>query len=99
MIGTVLKAVAYSRAPRTTFSVLHPKKAAVLGKMKWDLRHAPAPRLTAVGAAALMLPLGVLLGWIGRNNGPRRNPVRRPFPDTSEPVMETDVDLDEDELL
>ena len=63
MIGTLLKAVAYSKAPRATFTVLHPARAVQFRKLKWDMRHAPAPRLTAVGAAALALPIGL---WLGR---------------------------------
>ena len=65
MIGTLLKAVAYSKAPRTTFTVLHPARAVQFRKLKWDMRHAPAPRLTAVGAAALALPIGL---WLGRRS-------------------------------
>ena len=99
MIGAVLKAFAYYKAPKVTFSVLHPKKAAVLKKMQWDLGHAPAPRLTAVGAAAIALPVGLLLGRMGqRTAGPRRNPVRRPL-DPAGGILETDIDLDEDELV
>jgi hypothetical protein len=96
MIGTLLKAVAYYKAPRLTFSVLHPKKAAVLKKMQWDLGHAPAPRLTAVSAAAIALPLGLMIGRMGRER-PRRNPVRRPYEPGSPGVLD-DIDLDENEL-
>jgi hypothetical protein len=96
MIGTLLKAVAYYKAPRLTFSVLHPKKAAVLKKMQWDLGHAPAPRLTAVGAAAIALPLGLMIGRMGRER-PRRNPVRRPYEGATTGVLD-DIDLDENEL-
>lgn len=69
MIRTIAKTVAYSRAPRTTFSVLHPKKAVRMKKMKYDLRHAYAPRLAALGALALALPLGFLLGRTTSSNG------------------------------
>ena len=55
MIRTLLKAVAYSKAPRTTFAVLHPTGAVRLKKFAWDMRHAPAPRVSALGAAALAL--------------------------------------------
>ena len=96
MIGTLLKAVAYYKAPRVTFSVLHPKKAAILKKMQWDLGHAPAPRLTAVGAAAIALPLGLMIGRMGRER-PRRNPVRRPYDGNTTGVLD-DIDLDENEL-
>ncbi|HEX6132902.1 MAG TPA: hypothetical protein VFZ24_02890 [Longimicrobiales bacterium] len=70
MIGTLLKAVAYSKAPRTTFSVLHPAKAVLFRKFQWDMRHAHAPRVTAIGAAALALPLGM---WLGRKRARRAN--------------------------
>jgi hypothetical protein len=98
MIGTLLKAAAYYKAPRLTFSVLHPKKAAVLKKMQWDLGHAPAPRLTAVGAAALALPLGLMIGRMGRGEGPRRNPYRRPLDSTVREGVLDNMDLDENEL-
>lgn len=73
MIGTLLKAMAYSKAPRTTFTVLHPARAVQFRKLKWDMRHAPAPRLTAVGGAALALPIGL---WLGRrSSAPRPNGI------------------------
>ena len=62
MIGTLLKAIAYSRAPKTTFRVLHPKEALQLKKLPYDLKYAYAPRLTAMAAAAVALPLGILIG-------------------------------------
>lgn len=94
MIGTLLKAVAYSKAPRTTFTMLHPAKAAQFRKFQWDMRHAPAPRITALGAAALALPVGLWLGRrsVGKNGaehddtgwrtlwrGNSADTVRRPF--------------------
>ena len=66
MIGTLFKAIAYSKAPRATFSVLHPGKAVRFRKFQWDMRHAYAPRVTALGAAALALPIGL---WLGRRKG------------------------------
>jgi hypothetical protein len=63
MIGSLFKALAYSKAPRTTFTVLHPAKAVLFRKFTWDMRHAHAPRVSALGAAALALPLGL---WLGR---------------------------------
>ncbi len=65
MIRSIAKTLAYSKAPRTTFAVLHPKKAVRLKKMNYDLRHAYAPRISALGAAALALPLGYLIGRSG----------------------------------
>lgn len=63
MIGTLLKVFAYSKAPRTTFTMLHPTKAVLFRKLQWDMRHAYAPRITALGAAAVALPVGL---WLGR---------------------------------
>lgn len=65
MIRSIATTVAYSKAPKTTFAVLHPKKAVRLRKLKYDLRHAYAPRLAALGAVALALPLGYALGRNG----------------------------------
>lgn len=62
MIGSLARTLAYSKAPKTTFTILHPKKAVRLRKMQYDLRHAYAPRAAAIGAAALALPLGYLIG-------------------------------------
>ena len=66
MIGTALKLIAYTKAPKTTFTVRHPVKAVRLRKMTWDMRHAYAPRVAAAGAAALAIPLGV---WHGSRHG------------------------------
>lgn len=68
MIGTLLKVLAYSKAPRTTFTMLHPTKAVLFRKFQWDMRHAYAPRITALGAAALALPVGL---WLGRRHRSR----------------------------
>jgi hypothetical protein len=67
MIGSIAKMVAYSKAPKTTFAVLHPKQALRLRKFRRDMTHSPAPRVAAIGAAALALPLGLWLGRRGRN--------------------------------
>lgn len=69
MIRNMAKMFAYSRAPRTTFALMHPRQSARLAKTRWDLRHALAPRLTALGAAALALPVGILIGRMGRHHG------------------------------
>ena len=68
MIGTLFKAIAYSKAPRTTFTMLHPGKAVRFRKFQWDMRHAYAPRVTALSAAALALPVGL---WLGRKRADR----------------------------
>lgn len=66
MIGTALKLIAYSKAPKTTFAVRHPVKAVRLKKMTWDMRHAYAPRVAAIGAAAVAIPIGL---WLGGRTG------------------------------
>lgn len=63
MIGTIFKAIAYSKAPRATFTMLHPGKAVRFRKFQWDMKNAYAPRVSALGAAAVALPLGL---WLGR---------------------------------
>jgi hypothetical protein len=65
MIGSLARMVAYNKAPRTTFAVLHPKQALQLRRLKKDLR---SPRAAAIGAAVLALPLGLWLGRRGRRN-------------------------------
>lgn len=69
MVGKLLKMYAWSKAPKATMALLHPRTSARLAKTKWDLRHAYAPRLTAVGAFALALPIGYVLGRVGRGSG------------------------------
>jgi hypothetical protein len=92
MIGTLFKAIAYSKAPKATFTMLHPGKAVRFRKFQWDMRHAYAPRVTALSAAALALPVGL---WLGRKRADRAagEPVgwqpadragRRPEPVTRE---------------
>ena len=62
MVGTLLKAFAYYKAPRLTYTVRHPRNAARLAKTGWDLKHAWAPRATGIAAAAIALPLGYIVG-------------------------------------
>lgn len=62
MIRNAVKTYAYSKAPRTTFAVMHPREAVKLRKLRWDMRHAYAPRVAALGALAVALPLGFALG-------------------------------------
>jgi hypothetical protein len=69
MIRTMAKVFAYSKAPKTTFALSHPKESMRLAKARWDLRHAYAPRIAAVSAAVLALPIGIMLGRMGRRNG------------------------------
>jgi hypothetical protein len=69
MIRSIARMVAYSKAPRTTFAVMHPKKALRLKAMQKEIRHSPVPRLAALGAAAVALPLGIALGRLSGRNG------------------------------
>lgn len=69
MIRTIAKTFAYTKAPRTTFSILHPRRAAKLRKLKYDIRHAYAPRVAAASALAVALPLGYLLGRSRNGHG------------------------------
>lgn len=62
MIRTLLKLLAYSQAPRVTFSVRHPVTAVQLVKTPFDLRTAYAPRLTAVATALVVAPIAYRLG-------------------------------------
>ncbi|MGH7482328.1 MAG: hypothetical protein ACRELV_09245 [Longimicrobiales bacterium] len=62
MLVTMARLYAYSRWPKTTFAVTHPKTTARLAKMRWDLKHAYAPRVSAVTTAVLALPFGYLVG-------------------------------------
>ena len=62
MIGSILKVLAYRQAPRTTFAMLHPDAAFQMAKMRYDFHHAYAPRVAAIAAAAVALPLGIILG-------------------------------------
>jgi hypothetical protein len=63
MVRSLAKMVAYNKAPRTTFAVLHPKDALKLRRLRRDMTTSPAPRIAAIGAAALALPIGL---WLGR---------------------------------
>ncbi|MGH7461162.1 MAG: hypothetical protein ACREMA_09050 [Longimicrobiales bacterium] len=62
MIGKLLKMYAYTKAPKATFAVLHPRTTAQLAYARHDLKHGWAPRASAVGAALIALPLGYLVG-------------------------------------
>jgi len=62
MIGKMIKMLAYTKAPKATFAVLHPRTTAQMARTRHDMRHALAPRMSAVGAALVALPLGYLAG-------------------------------------
>jgi hypothetical protein len=69
MIRALIAGLAYAAAPKATFAVLHPRTAVELKKLPFDLRYAYAPRLTALAAAIVTLPLGVLLGRTLQHRG------------------------------
>ena len=71
MIRALITGLAYAVVPKATFAVLHPRAAVELKKLPFDLRYAYAPRLTALAAAAITLPLGVLVGRTLANTGAR----------------------------
>lgn len=62
MVRALLKLLAYSQAPKTAFSFLHPVTAVQVAKTPFDLRTAYAPRLTAVATVLLVAPLAYRLG-------------------------------------
>jgi hypothetical protein len=71
MIRSMAKVFAYSKAPKTTFTLLHPRQALKLRTVKKELRSSQAPRIAAIGAAVLALPLGMALGRM--TSGRREN--------------------------
>jgi hypothetical protein len=78
MIGNLLKWYAYTKAPRATFAVRHPRTTARLAHARYDMKHSVVPRVSAVGAALIALPLGYLAGRLAtrsRRNG-RTVPVQ-----------------------
>ena len=62
MIGTILKLLAYTQAPKRTFLMLHPVKTAQVAKTPFDFRTAYAPRLAAIATALVVGPLAYRLG-------------------------------------
>lgn len=62
MWSKTLKAVAYAKAPRATFTLSHPRTALRLKALEYQMRHTAAPRIAGIAAAAVALPLGILLG-------------------------------------
>jgi hypothetical protein len=76
MIRALFKLLAYTQAPRATFTLLHPVKAAQVVKTPFDLRTAYAPRLTAIATALLVGPLAYRLGKRA-GQGTLRTPRRR----------------------
>jgi hypothetical protein len=73
MIGSLVKMVAYHKAPRTTFALSHPRGALRLRRIRNELRRSPVPRAAAIGAAAVALPLGIALGRLSSRLGAHHN--------------------------
>lgn len=69
MVGTIARMFLYSKAPKAAFAVLHPRQTARVATLRWVFRHSKAPRLAAVGAAMMALPLGYALGRVRRGSG------------------------------
>src|SRR5688500_15653145 len=66
MIGQILKAAAYAKAPRLTFTSLHPTTALRLRALPLEMRYGYGTRL-AMSVALMAFPLGVIVGvLIGR---------------------------------
>lgn len=75
----IAKGLLYSAAPKLTFAALHPQKAAMTKAATWALSNVSnvgaRPRrqssnlgIIGVGAAAIALPIGMLIGrHLGRN--------------------------------
>ena len=74
MIGKLFKLYAYSKAPKATFSVLHPRTSAKLMHARYDMKHSWAPRASAVGAALIALPIGYLIGKASKRVRPAPRP-------------------------
>jgi hypothetical protein len=81
MIGKLLKLFAYTKAPKTTFSFLHPRVAVQVAKTPFDFRTSYAPRIAAVATALLVGPLAYRLGkraGEGTLRGPDGAPAASP---------------------
>jgi hypothetical protein len=62
MIGTLLKLLAYYKAPKATFGIRHPAPAVQMLKTPFDLRTAYAPRIAAGLTLLLVAPIAYRLG-------------------------------------
>lgn len=76
----LLKGVGYVAAPKLSFAMLHPRKAAMAGVATWALDHMTPHRrrhtrrgtaAKGLGAAAIALPIGL---WLGRRVFSQRQP-------------------------
>ncbi len=65
MIGTIATVAGYARAPKTTFIVRHPVRAMEIMAVRRKVRHTVSSPafLAGVGAAALVVPVGL---WLRR---------------------------------
>ena len=72
MIGKIAKVLAMKHAPRAAASIMHPRATARLAHTKYVLKHGYAPRITAVGAALLAVPVGFLIGQMMTKRGAQR---------------------------
>lgn len=64
MLGTIVNLASYRKAPRATFIMRHPVRAARIMKVRHDLRDAFSPGRVALGlGAAAAIPLGF---WVRR---------------------------------
>ena len=92
MLGTIVKMIAYYKAPKATFAVLHPKASAKLRAAQWDMKHGYASRASAIGAALIALPVGYLIGKAVVRRRPNRASLlmvpARPSPDDCVPGPE-----------
>jgi hypothetical protein len=77
MVGKIVKYYAIAKAPKLAFAVLQPRTAARLGKARWDLKHALAPRMVGIAALMVALPVGYVLGRMSD-----RRVVMQPLPPT-----------------
>ena len=63
MLRNIIKALAYSKFPKTTFAVRHPGDAARLVKMRRNVKHTMRSQRTAgIGVALIAIPVGYVIG-------------------------------------
>lgn len=76
----LLKGAGYIAAPKLSFALLHPRKAAMASMAAWAVDHMTPHRRRShfgstaakgIGAAALALPVGL---WLGRRMMQPREP-------------------------
>jgi hypothetical protein len=82
----LLKGAGYIAAPKLSFAMHHPRKAAMAGVATWALDHMTTHRrrrssmgsttAKGLGAAAIALPIGL---WLGRRMFSQRQPQTAPM--------------------